>query len=336
MPKTLNFVIIGCGRIASRHAEQIRHYGKLLAVCDPDKENASRLATAQGCPSYPSLDELLERGNTPDIMVICSPNGLHASHCLTALERGCHVLCEKPFALNAADCDKVILAAEKQQLVLQIVQSYRYNPAVILVREALLAGRLGAVRGFQLNCLWNRDDQYYRGSKWKGSRDLDGGILFTQFSHFIDLLPWFFGDAKRIMGFTCNTQHHQSIQFEDMGAALLEFKGGVSGSLFYTINSFLRNLEGSLTLLGDRGTVRIGGEYCNELVYQQIEGLPLKVPGTAPVAPYPPSNHHLIYRDFMQAVAAKEPDYRNARESLQTVALTERIYRASGRKWKIY
>lgn len=325
-----SFAIAGCGRIAVRHAEEIRKYGQLLGVCDPDPERCKKFSEEQNCREYSSLQALLAGDARPDILVICTPNGLHASHCLQALESGCHVLCEKPFALHGEDCQRVIRAAELAGLHLFIVHSYRYNAVVSLVREAVLEGWLGNVTGFQMSCLWSRDDSYYQ-SSWKGSRDLDGGILFTQFSHFIDLLSWFFGEADTVIGITKNVQHRQSIDFEDMGAALLEFKGGVSGSLYYTINSFKKNMEGSLTLFGDKGTVRIGGQYCNQLLYQQTEGAPLSLP-EQPVNPlFHASNHHLIYLDFMDKLSSNKPDYRNARDALKTVELIEQIYRASGR-----
>ncbi len=267
---------------------------------------------------------MLLESQKPDVLVLCCPNGLHAPQALDALDMGSHILCEKPFALSSGDCLRVIQKARELDKMVRVVQSYRYHPAVKAVREALERGRLGKVYSFQMNCLWNRDSRYYS-SSWKGTRSLDGGILFTQFSHFLDLVYWFFGMPRVVSARKTNAAHLGIIEFEDQGDALLEFGGGICGSLHYSINAYRTNLEGSLTLLGERGTIKLGGAFCGDLEYQQLEGAPLEA---APLDPAQASHHDLVYRDFIQAWRSGNRDLSQARDSMNTVELIEKIYQA--------
>ena len=183
----LKFAIIGCGRIAERHAEHIHRLGKLEATCDIIPEKAKALAAKYGARPYHNADEFLSKDMSADVVAVCSPNGLHATHAIRALQAGFHVLCEKPMALTVQDCGEMINAAERANKRLFIVKQNRFNPPVAAVKKLIEEGRLGKIYSVQLNCFWNRNEEYYKNS-WKGTKDLDGGTLFTQFSHFIDLL----------------------------------------------------------------------------------------------------------------------------------------------------
>ena len=183
----ISFALIGCGRIAQRHAALIATKGRLAGVCDIIKEKADSLAAAYQVKAWYSIDDLLSGEKDIDVVVICTPNGLHAIHAVKALQAGFHVLCEKPMAIRASDCGIMIQAAEKANRRLFIIKQNRYNPPVVAVKQAVDEGRLGKIYSLQLNCFWNRNENYYKNS-WKGTQDLDGGTLFTQFSHFIDLL----------------------------------------------------------------------------------------------------------------------------------------------------
>ena len=178
--------IIGCGRIGQRHAEQINRFAILSAVCDIIPKKADELGTTYNTKSYYSIEDLLANEKDTDIISICTPNGLHAVHCITALGAGKNVLCEKPLCINTDDGEKMIAAAEKNNKKLFVVKQNRYNPPVAFVKNLLETNSLGKIFSFQLNCFWNRPAAYY--TDWKGTKDLDGGTLFTQFSHFIDLL----------------------------------------------------------------------------------------------------------------------------------------------------
>ena len=183
------FAIVGCGRIAQRHAEHINNFGKLIAVCDIVEGKASDLANLYNAKSYNNIDEMLKSEKEIDVISICSPNGLHAEHSIKSLNAGFHVLCEKPLALSVEDCGKMISAAESANKRLFAIKQNRYNPPVAAVKKAIDDGKLGKIYSVQLSCFWNRNNDYYFNS-WKGTKNMDGGTLFTQFSHFVDVLYW--------------------------------------------------------------------------------------------------------------------------------------------------
>lgn len=264
----LKFAIIGCGKISSRHAKQIIEKGTLVGVCDIIKERADVMALEFSTNAFYSLSEILKI--EADIIVICTPNYLHASQTIQCLNAGFNVICEKPMALTEGDCNEMIKASEENNKKLFIVKQNRYNPPVVEVKKLIDEGKLGAIHVVQLNCFWNRDSDYFK-SPWKGKKDKDGGILFTQFSHFIDLLYWFMGDVAEAKSYFSNFQHKNIIEFEDAGVVILKFANNAIGTINYTINSFKKNMEGSITLFGERGTVKIGGEYLNTLEYQCID-----------------------------------------------------------------
>jgi predicted dehydrogenase len=194
MMDKVKFGIVGCGRIAQRHAEHISKNGELSAVCDIDLDKATRLALPYGAKVYQNIDDLLASEKDLDVISICSPNGLHAEHSIKSLDAGFHVLCEKPMAINVHDCGEMLKAAERNNRRLFAIKQNRFNPPVAAVKEAIDKGILGKIYSVQLSCFWNRNFDYYHNS-WKGTLELDGGTLYTQFSHFVDLLYWMVGDV---------------------------------------------------------------------------------------------------------------------------------------------
>jgi UDP-N-acetyl-2-amino-2-deoxyglucuronate dehydrogenase len=329
----LSFAIIGCGNIGKRHAEYIQAVGKLIAVCDIDKEKATETGNKYKAAIFFTIEELLHV-EKPDVVVVCTPNGLHAQHSITSFRAGCHVLCEKPMAISSKDCLDMIDAAEKADKKLLIVKQNRFNPPVVAIKKILDEKRLGEIFSFQLNCFWNRDAAYYKNS-WKGTLSLDGGILFTQFSHFIDLLYWMIGDIKNVRAIRKNFAHKGIIEFEDTGMALLEFENGAIGNINYTINSYKKNMEGSLTIFGEKGTVKIGGEYLNELVYQQIDGEKIAdLPNSNKANDYGSyqgsmSNHDKVYQNLVDVLLHNEKMAASSHDGLKTVEIIEKIYAAS-------
>lgn len=325
------FGIVGCGRIAQRHAEHIHKNGKLAAVCDIVPEKATLLAEKYQAKTYSDINDMLAKEPSLDVVSICSPNGLHALHTIAALRAGKHVLCEKPMAISVYDCGEMIKEAEKANRRLFIVKQNRFNPPVAAVKKALEEGRFGKILSVQLNCYWNRNPEYYENS-WKGTKALDGGTLFTQFSHFIDLLYWMAGDVKSVKAFTQNANHDGIIEFEDQGVAILEFYNGVIGSVHYTVNSYDKNMEGSLTIFGEKGTVKIGGQYLNELEYQHFEGYEIKdlPPGNPPnnYGKYfgSMSNHDKVYANVVEVLTGNGTIATNGFEGLKTVEIIDKIY----------
>ena len=330
----IKFGIIGCGRIAQRHAAHIRNKGQLVAVCDAVKEKADELAAQCDAKAYYDIDEMLAAEKTIDVMAVCSPNGLHAEHSIRSLNAGFHVLCEKPMSISVYDCGRMLQAAEKTNKRLFAIKQNRYNPPVVEVKKIIDEGRLGRIMSIQLSCFWNRNNDYYANS-WKGTKQLDGGTLFTQFSHFIDLLYWIIGDVKNVQAYMGNFNHQGIIEFEDTGVVILEFYSGAIGTVNYTVNSYAKNMEGSLTIFGEKGTVKIGGQYLNELEYQCIDGYTIgNLPEGNKANNYGQytgsmSNHDKVYDNLIEVLNNNASITTSSFEGLKTVEIIEKIYKAA-------
>ncbi len=327
----IKFALVGCGRIGNRHAEHIANFGTLTAVCDTDFERAKVLAEKYRCKAFASLESMLGGEKAIDVVAICTPNGLHAEHSIAVLRAGHHVLCEKPMALTVQDCGEMIKEAEKANKRLFIVKQNRFNPPVEAVKKAIDEGKFGRLFSVQLSCFWNRNNAYYENS-WKGTKDLDGGTLYTQFSHFIDLLYWMIGDVRKVNAITGNANHNGIIEFEDNGVVIIEFYNGTIGTINYTVNSFGKNMEGSLTIFGEKGTVKIGGQYLNELEYQNFHGYEIKnLPVGNPPNNYGQyqgsmSNHDKVYENIINVLNHAGIIATNGFEGLKTVEIIDKIY----------
>jgi UDP-N-acetyl-2-amino-2-deoxyglucuronate dehydrogenase len=331
--------LVGCGSIGIRHAEHINNYATLAAVCDIANEKADKLSSEYNCPKYYFINDLLENHkNEIDLIAICTPNGLHAEHSILSLRSGINVLCEKPMALSTKDCEQMITEAEKMNKRLFVVKQNRFNPPVVAVKNLLEENKLGRILNVQLNCFWNRNEEYYKNSDWKGTLKYDGGILFTQFSHFIDLLYWFFGDIKACSAVMKNYIHKNVIEFEDSGVVSLEFENGVIGTINFTINSYRKNMEGSLTIFGEKGTVKIGGQYLNILEYQNIENYEIKEltdsekPNDYGTYQGSMSNHDKVYKNVVDVLIKGSSIKASFLDGMKTVQIIERIYKSAGNR----
>ena len=328
---SLNFAIVGAGRIGTRHAGHIKNVGNLVAVCDIDENKAESLARESDVDFYNNIDELLLNKEI-DVVSICTPNGLHAEHTIKALRSNKHVICEKPMALSAHDCGEMINAAEWVNKRLFIVKQNRFNPPVIAVKKALDEGRFGKIVSIQLSCFWNRNEPYYANS-WKGTLNMDGGTLYTQFSHFIDLVYWMIGDIDTINGVSGNFTHNKIIEFEDAGVATIKFKNGAIGTINYNVCAYGQNMEGSLTIFGEKGTVKIGGQYLNELEYQNIENYEIvNLPPGNPANNYGQyqgsmSNHGEVYQNVVEVLTKDGKIAANGFEGLKTIEIIEEFYK---------
>jgi predicted dehydrogenase len=333
----LRIAVVGCGRIGVRHAEHAASVGTLVAVCDNVDDKATTMAAKMNCNSYGSIEDLLANEARVDVVAVCTPNGLHAEHAIKSLAAGSHVLCEKPMAIRVRDCIDMIKAAEAHNRRLFIVKQNRYNPPVVAVRDLIERGKLGRICSVHLNCFWNRNPAYFENS-WKGSLDLDGGILFTQFSHFVDLLYWLIGDVVDVHAFADNTIHKGLIEFEDQLTAVLKFASGAIGTASFTINACKKNMEGSLTIFGEKGTVKIGGQYLNELEYQMIEGFEIEdLPQGNPPNLYGDyvgsmSNHDKVYQNLVDVLRGGGSIGTIGIEGMKTVEIIEAIYASAARQ----
>ncbi|MFA6924363.1 MAG: Gfo/Idh/MocA family oxidoreductase [Bacteroidales bacterium] len=330
--RTINFGLIGCGRIGTRHAEEISKTGILKAVCDINSESAESIAKKYFSNVYFSIEDLLSKEKDIDVISICTPNGLHAEHTTKSLRAGFHVLCEKPMAINVMDCKEMIDEAEASHKHLFIVKQNRFNPPIVALRKALTEGKLGKIFSVQLSCFWNRNENYYKNSDWKGTKTLDGGVLYTQFSHFIDLLYWLIGDIKEVSAFTGNFAHKDIIEFEDTGTVIIEFFNGAIGTINFSINSYSKNMEGSITVFGEKGTVKVGGQYLNKLEYQCIQDYEIKDlsegMGANNYGDYQGSmsNHGEVYKNIVDVLTNNGKIATSGIEGMKTVEIIDKIY----------
>ena len=331
MSEKLKFALVGCGSIGTKHAALINQVGILQAVCDIEKVKVDLFAIQYSCNGYNKIDDLLREEKAVDVIVICTPNGLHAQHSIKSLETGHHVLCEKPMAINIEDAQQMITVAEKSGKKLFVVKQNRFNPPVVAVKKVIDEGRLGKIFNVQLNCFWNRNDAYYN-NNWRGTKVLDGGILFTQFSHFIDVMYWMIGDVAEVNSYKNNFLHQESIELEDTGVVILKFQNGALGTINYTVNSFEKNMEGSLTIFGEKGTVKIGGAYLNTLEYQCIENYSIEnLPqgnGSNQYSTYQGSmsNHNKVYENLIAVLQHNASITTNAFDAMKTVEIISKIY----------
>ena len=330
----VKFVVVGSGHIGKRHAEMIRRddEGELVAMIDVrSKEECD--AVDFNVPFFSNFDELLASGLDFDVVNVCTPNGFHASQSLAALEAKKHVVCEKPMGLSKDSCEKMIFKALQVSKQVFCVMQNRYSPPSQWIKEVVESGTIGEIYMVQLNCYWNRDDRYYKKGGWKGTKDLDGGTLFTQFSHFIDIMYWLFGDIDNIQGKFADFTHQNSTEFEDSGFVSFDFVNGGMGCINYSTAVANQNLESSITIIGANGSVKIGGQYMNEVEVCNIKDYVM--PELAPTNPgndygaYKGSaaNHNYVIKNVIDTLKGRTSATTNALEGLKVVEIIERIYK---------
>jgi predicted dehydrogenase len=330
----VKFVVVGAGHIGKRHAEMIRRdeESELVALIDiRSKEECG--AGDFDVPFFSTIDELAESGLDFDVVNVCTPNGLHASQSLAALELGKHVVCEKPMGLSKDNCEKVIYKSLQQSRNVFCVMQNRYSPPSAWIKSVIDQKLLGEIFMVQLNCYWNRDARYYKKGGWKGTSDLDGGTLFTQFSHFIDIMYWLFGDIDNISGKFADFTHADSTDFEDSGFVSFDFVDGGMGSINYSTAVAHKNLESSITIVGEKGSVKIGGQYMNEVEVCDIQDYEMpELEEANPANDYGPykgsaANHNYVIKNVIDTLKGRTTATTNALEGLKVVEIIERIYK---------
>lgn len=336
--ETIKFAVVGVGHIGKRHATMIgkNTEAELVALCDvlpPERLGIE----AFDVPFFYSIEDLLAADLNIDVVCICTPNGVHAEQAILALEAHKHVVCEKPMGLSKKACEEVIFKSLQVNCRVFCVMQNRYSPPSIWVKQVLEQQLLGDIYMAQINCYWNRDDRYYykKGQKhtWKGRLDLDGGPLFTQFSHFIDILYWLFGDVKNTQAVFHNFAHQHSTEFEDAGIVQFDFVNGGMGCINYSTAVFDTNLESSLTVIGSQGSLKIGGQYMNEVEYCNIKDYEMPPLAAAnPANDYgaykgSAANHVYVIQNVIDVLKHRKPITTNALEGLKVVEIIENIYK---------
>ncbi len=333
----LNFAIIGYGNIGKRHAHLIQQNADaaLAAVCDIDpmaREAATLLATEV----YDDISLLLQQPGI-DVVCVCTPNYLHAEHSVLALNASLNVLCEKPMCMTTTEADQMIAAAKSNEKQIMVVKQNRYNPAVMWVKNLLEEDKLGPVHTVSVRGYWNRNKKYYEQSSWRGDLHKDGGCIYTQFSHFVDILYYLLGDVEVLYGETANDMHPY-INTEDSGTFYIKNKKGTKISFQYSTCAYNQNMEGSITLIAEKGSLTIGGKYMNEISYAAIEGesipeLKASHNPNAYASGYEGtmSNHDQVIQNVVDVLQNNAPIKTSAEEGRDVVSIIERMYKAAGR-----
>tara|TARA_B110000003_G_C16647730_1_gene532807 strand:- start:1388 stop:2398 length:1011 start_codon:yes stop_codon:yes gene_type:complete len=334
MKNEISFVVIGFGHIGKRHAEMIlkNPSSNVVAVVDvKDKEN---LNTKLNVPFFRNLKDLFESEIDFDIATIATPNGLHCQHALQILNFYKHVIIEKPMALTASDAELIIhKALEVHKHVFTVMQN-RYSPPSKWIKGLVEEKLFGDIYFVQLNCYWNRDDRYYTKNSWHGSKKLDGGTLFTQFSHFIDLMYWLFGDIIEINSNFYDFNHSNLTDFEDSGFVNFKFKSGPVGLLNFSTSVCHKNFESSMTIISENGTVKIGGQYMDKVEYCDLENYVMPIlEKTNPGNDYgtykgSAQNHGYVIENVISVLNNNGKIDTNALEGLKVVDIIERIYKS--------
>ncbi len=325
---------MGYGRIGKRHAAMIESNkaAELVAICDIVPHDVT-------IPFFQSLQDLLQADLDIDVVNICTPNGMHAIQAIQVLEARKHIVIEKPMALSRSSCEEVIFKALNVSKQVFCVMQNRYSPPSIWLKQILTEGWLGKIFLVEINCYWNRDERYYgqgvQKHTWKGTKSLDGGVLFTQFAHFVDIMYWLFGDIKEIKTQLYNFEHQGITDFEDTGTTQFEFINGGLGMLSFTTACWDINFESSMTIIGAKGTVKIGGQYMEKVEYCHIQNYDMPaLPPTNPANEYggyrgSAANHHYIIQNVIDVIKGHKSPTTNALEGMKVVDIIERIYQAA-------
>ncbi len=328
------FVVLGAGHIGKRHAHMIKNNpaSELVALIDTDAALKLSLESEFGVPFFENAEAFYASGLKADVINVCTPNGFHAQQSLMALKHGFHVVCEKPMGLSKASCEEVLYQSLQSSRLVFCVMQNRYSPPSQWLKSLMEEGRLGEIFMVHINCYWNRDERYYKKEGWKGKLQLDGGTLFTQFSHFIDIMFWLFGDITDISARFADFNHHNATDFEDSGLVNFKFLKGGLGSLNYSTSIWDTNMESSITIIGSKGTVKVGGQYMDRVEYCHIDKYSMpELPPSNPPNDYggykgSAANHHFVIENVIDTLEGRNIATTNALEGLKVVDIIERIY----------
>ena len=328
--RRIRFALVGCGRIAGKHFEAFEKHkdrAELVAVCDTDPEALMAAVAMTQVPGFSTLEELLAKSNA-DVIVLATPSGIHAAQAIEAAEAGRHVVTEKPMATRWHDGKAMVAACDKAGVQLFVVKQNRRNATIQLLKRAIERRRFGRIHMVAVNVFWSRPQEYYDSAPWRGTWEYDGGAFMNQASHYVDLLDWLIGPVESVHAFTATLARH--IEVEDTGVANIRWRSGTLGSVNVTMLTHKQNFEGSLTVIGEHGTVRLGGVAVNEIQKWEFAD---KDPDDELVrtASYETSSvygygHPLYYDNVIRALRGEAPPETDGREGLRSLELLIGIY----------
>lgn len=336
--RRIRFAVVGCGRIAESHFAALvknSERAELVSVCDTDPKALAAAVAKTGAKGFDSLDGLLAESNA-DVLVLCTPSGLHAAQGIRVAQAGRHVVTEKPMATRWDDAKRLVQACDDAGVRLFVVKQNRLNPTIQRVKRAIEQGRFGRIYMVTVNVFWQRPQGYYDSAKWRGTWEFDGGAFMNQASHYVDLLDWLIGPVESVQAFTSTLARR--IETEDTGVASIKWRSGTLGSINVTMLTYPKNFEGSVTILGESGTVRIGGVAINEIQHWEFAE-PLVEDATAQETTYGVSSvygvgHPIYYDNVISTLRGEAAAATDGREGLRSLELLVGIYLSArdGRK----
>ena len=317
--------LVGCGRISKNHFDAIAKLDGLSmsGVCDVVEARARAAGEALGVPWFTSYEKMLKEAPS-EIVTIATPSGLHPAHGILAAKAGKHVVCEKPMAITLASADELVQACDAAGVKLFVVKQNRLNPGVQLLKRAMDKGRFGKIYLANTTVRWTRPQEYYDQAPWRGTWEFDGGAIMNQASHYVDLMQWLVGPVESVIAKTATLA--RKIEAEDTGIAVLRFRNGALGCIEVTMLTYPKNLEGSITILGEKGTVKIGGTAVNKVEkWEFAEADPddalVESSNTNPTSVYG-FGHEAYYRNVLAVLrgeAIPDTDGRGGRKSLELI-----------------
>lgn len=335
----LRIALAGCGRISEKHFDAIRGLNgqaELVGICDSDPERLEIAQASTHAPAFSSYSQML-REVRADVITLCTPSGMHAEQAIQAAEAGFHVICEKPMATRWQDGKAMVAAFDRFERQLFIVKQNRLNPTVQLLKSAIEQKRFGRIFLVNCNVFWSRPQNYYDSAKWRGTWELDGGAIMNQASHYVDLMDWLFGPIDSVHSF-CATLA-RNIQVEDTGVVNLRWRSGTLGSVNVTMLTHKQNFEGSISVIGEKGTAKLGGVALNRIEHWDFAE-PLPIDSQIQSAGYEPSsvygNGHLAYyQNVIGTLTAGAEAGTDGREGLKSLETLVAIYRSARDRTRI-
>jgi len=328
--RKIRLAVIGCGRISKNHFNAISEHSEnieLLAVCDDNPSVLQQHQDKYGVPGFFTLEETL-RQTKPDVIALCTPSGLHPDQTVLAASHGIHVITEKPMATCWQDAKRMVKACDEANVRLFVVKQNRRNPTLQLLKRAIDEKRFGRIYMVNINVFWTRPQEYYDSAKWRGTWELDGGAFMNQASHYVDLIDWLIGPVADVQAMTGTLA--RNIQVEDTGVLNIRWRSGTLGSMSVTMLTFPRNLEGSITVLGEKGSIRVGGVAVNEIQHWEFNDQ-CDYDKCVDEANYATTSvygfgHPLYYKNVLDVLQGKaEPDT-DGREGLKSLEILIAAY----------
>jgi UDP-N-acetyl-2-amino-2-deoxyglucuronate dehydrogenase len=331
--RRIRIALVGCGRISKNHFGAIAQHQdsiELVGVCDNNPARLEQAATANGAPGFASLTEMLAQTQA-DIVVVATPSGLHPEQTIEIAQSGRHVMTEKPMATRWDDGKRMVQACDAAGVRLFVVKQNRRNATLQLLKRAMEKRRFGRIYMVTINVFWTRPQSYYDSDAWRGTWEFDGGAFMNQASHYVDLLDWLIGPVESVHAYTATLA--RNIEVEDSGVALVHWRSGAMGSINVTMLTYPKNLEGSITIIGEKGTVRVGGVAVNEIQHWEFAE-PDEDDDKVKDASYQTTSvygfgHPLYYDNVIKVLRGEtEPDT-DGREGLRSLEVLIAMYRSA-------